>query len=223
MRYLLGSRFWGLNTESSDKDYVEYLFPTKTDLFNGIMVSEQFKDKNGNDVNRKDVRKLLYELRRGAVKSFEVLYSTPVTFNDERFKKLYEFLNENKDLLLEELRVELEKAVVGEMKNRFNEFKNKKNMKAYVNFMKLAYVLDLLLKNRNPFKELPNHKALFDGYRELRSLSYDEFLKLYPNAFKEAEELYNRYYGYEFCLALEEKPQFNNLTKFVEYLVFQDL
>lgn len=223
MRYLLGSRFWGLNNENSDKDYVEYLFPTKSDLFNGKMVSEQFKDEDGNDVNRKDVRKLLYELRRGAVKSFEALYSTPVDFENEKSKRLYEFLNENKDLLLEELRVELEKAVVGEMKNRFNEFKNKKNMKAYVNFMKLAYVLDLLLKNRNPFKELPNHKALFDGYRELRSLSYDKFLELYPSAFEEAQELYNSYYNYDFYLPLEDKPQFNKLVKLVENLVFQDL
>lgn len=222
MKYLLGSRFWGLNTENSDKDYLEYVLPTKSDLFNGLMVSEQFKDEEGNDVNKKDVRKLLTELKKGAVKCFEALYSTPINLNDD-LAVLYKFLDTNKDELLNEFRVELEKAVVGEMKNRFNEFKRKKDMKAYVNFMKLVYVLRLLLDNRNPFKELPSHKELFEGYRCLRLVSYDEFVVSNPLTVKEAENLYNSYLNYDFGLVKEEKPYFEELTQVVENLVFESL
>ncbi len=33
MKYLLGSHFWGMDTEESDKDYLEFVLPTKEEMF----------------------------------------------------------------------------------------------------------------------------------------------------------------------------------------------
>ena len=50
MKYLLGSKFWKMNIDSSDNDYLQFVFPTKEDLFKGKFKSECCKINN-DDIN----------------------------------------------------------------------------------------------------------------------------------------------------------------------------
>lgn len=161
MKFLLGSNFWKLNTKDSDNDYMEFVFPTKEDLFKGNFTSKQFKDNNGDDVNLKDVRMLLKELKKGSVKAFECLYSTEVEFStDLRFLRLWDFLRDNRDNLFEELTGQFKKACFGELCNRLNRFKSDlSNTKELAHCFKLNY----LLSNDNAYKSWFENKAYETG------------------------------------------------------------
>lgn len=45
MTYLIGSSFYNLNTPTSDKDYMQFAFPTREYLFKGNLTSKQTKNK----------------------------------------------------------------------------------------------------------------------------------------------------------------------------------
>ena len=76
MKYLLGSKFWKMNIDSSDNDYLQFVFPTKEDLFKGKFKSECCKINN-DDINIKDIRLLLKELEKSILNIFNLLQNSP--------------------------------------------------------------------------------------------------------------------------------------------------
>lgn len=156
MKFLMGSHYWNLNTETSDKDYIEYLVPTKVDLYRGNFMSKQGKDNDGNDVNTKDIRLLIKELKKGSLISFQVLYSLKIQeyrkIKDIKLQNFFMELYFNRDELLEELKPKLLRSCYGELLGRYKKVEAERNTKELVNCVKLIFIINQLLSNKNPFK-----------------------------------------------------------------------
>ncbi|MGL5577380.1 MAG: hypothetical protein ACRDCW_17720, partial [Sarcina sp.] len=123
MKFLMGSHYWHLNIETSDNDYIEYITPTKGDLYYGNFTSSQSKDKNGDDVNTKDIRLIFKELKKGSLLSFQVLYSSEIEDNIEKeeneiLKLIFTQLLRQRDNILEEVKEILIKSSTGELIGR---------------------------------------------------------------------------------------------------------
>ena len=174
MRYLIGSKFYNLNTPTSDKDYIQFVFPTKDDLFKANFTSKQTKNENGDDVVVKDIRLLLKGLKKGSLQIFEVLYSEPIEdINKSNFFWLYGYFKLYRNRLFEEQKGELLKAIQGELTNRYKKFQSENTVKGYVNCCKLVYLFYAIhFNSENPFELIMNQdnetKYLFEQYKKLR-------------------------------------------------------
>lgn len=159
MKYLLGSHFWGMNTEESDKDYLEFVLPTKEDMFWGKFISTQTKDEEGNDINVKDIRLLLKELKKGSLRMFEMMYAPLVDDdNDLRLQSIISYLCRYRDNLFEELRVEFMRAIVGESKGRINSLEKNFTGKELAHLQKLYWLLYTAYNYKNPFHIVTSNK-----------------------------------------------------------------
>lgn len=182
MKYLLGSKFWKIDIENSDNDYLQFVFPTKEDLFKGNIKSEHFKDNHNDDVNIKDVRLLLKELKKGSIKIFECLYNNKCDLSsDLRFIELHDFLRDNRDKLFNEVNYQFKKACYGELCNRLKMFKSDfSNTKALAN----CYKLHFLLTHEEPFKQWFKCESYKEAIK-LRCLHNDKDKQQLLNYFEE--------------------------------------
>lgn len=159
---LMGSHYWNTNNKNSDEDYIDYITPTKEDLYNQNLLSKSVigEDK---DINYKDIRMLTKELAKGSLISFQVLYSNG-SIEDDTANKCLSYARENKDDLFKELKPYLQKSILGELKgtasNIFkernkleNQIDKKKLNKNMANATKLYFLLEILKEDTNPFIE----------------------------------------------------------------------
>lgn len=196
MKYLLGSHFWGMNVEGSDKDYLQFVLPSKQDLFNGKFVSKQSADDAGNDINIKDVRLILKELGKGSVRIFEMLYSEPIQCDDAMYsegdnKKLQcilEYAHAHRDELFNELRVEFMRAVTGECKSRIKQLAKNFDGKQLAHFQKLYWLLYSTYHFQNPFKFI-NTKLNQDDLKSIRLNPTQEKYQQLKTLFEQIERL----------------------------------
>lgn len=196
MKYLLGSHFWGMNVEGSDKDYLQFVLPSKQDLFNGVFTSKQAEDDAGNDINIKDVRLILKELRKGSLRIFEMLYSEPIQcdnamYSEEDNKKLQcilEYAHEYRNELFNELRIEFMRAVVGESKSRIKQLEKTFDGKQLAHFQKLYWLLYSTYYYQNPFKFI-NTKLNQNYLKSIRLNPTQEKCKQLKELFEQIERL----------------------------------
>ena len=154
MRFLLGSCYWKMNTEDSDKDYRDYIFPSNDRLFNAEIVSiQRLETIDGEkcDIELKDVRLILKELKKGSLKTFEVFYNRPLDELDVREKELWDFIEDNRDKLFEEVKYEFMCSVLGEGISRLDKLDNKLDGKQIAHLQKLLWLLTLSYNCGNPF------------------------------------------------------------------------
>ncbi|MGL4761050.1 MAG: hypothetical protein ACRCWG_06265 [Sarcina sp.] len=191
MKFLMGSHYWNLNIEGSDNDYLEYIVPTKEDLYYGNFTSVQSKDENGDDVNVKDIRLLFKELRKGSLISFQVLYSKELKENiDKEDNKIlayiFEELEKYRDEVLEEVKPKLIKSCYGELTGRVKKFEKLKETKELANIVKLNFIIKTLLENENPFRKWFEDIDRINLLREVRILESEEVKEKYSSAYEEA-------------------------------------
>lgn len=215
MRFLLGSHFWYMNIESSDKDYVEYVYPSKEDLFNCKMISKQIKDKQYNDIVIKDIRMLLKEIKKGSLRAFEVLYSNPIDELNNKDKIIYGYLYLNRDLLLEELRVELMKNVIGEGRGRIKILNKNITGKELAHLQKLYWIMDFIYNKQNPFKIVLEEKYT----KRLRDIRKDPKEQLF---FDLKKKIY-KYENIKLGESLKDKPKLNELENLIKNIIFNYL
>lgn len=206
MKYLLGSHFWGMNIEDSDKDYLEFVLPTKEDLFWGKFKSTCTKDENGNDVNIKDIRLILKELKKGSLRMFEMMYAPVVDYHEENnliLKTIEKYLQSNRDKLFEELRIEFMRAVIGESKGRINSLEKNFTGKELAHLQKLYWLLYLTHKYKNPF-----HIMLSDTNKQtLKKIRLNSDKTL----FETLKEEFKFGYYIDFGKPIDDKPVLNEL------------
>ena len=193
LTYITGSRFYGLETEKSDKDYYHLVIPTKEMLLSGQMASCSFKDETNNDHVEKDIRAFIKELKKGSLRAVEVLYSIPI---NEPSNDLESFLNDIfirlRDDILNEIRLPLMKAISGEIVNRGKRLlnylsnDNEYNRKEYVHILKLNNLFNYLICGDNPFIPSFNNLMFYAYLKEIRETEN------YVIDFRELEELINK-------------------------------
>ena len=98
MSALVGSYNYNLNTETSDKDYKVFVFPTFDDFY---YKKEIAKSKTSNDLDYEvhDIRKLSQLWWKANINFIEVLFSQDVTYHIDKHNGLVEFIEQNKDEL----------------------------------------------------------------------------------------------------------------------------
>lgn len=89
---LVGSHNYGLNTETSDKDYKVFTLPTFDDLYCGNFVSESHTSDT-EDYTTHDVRKMPHLLKKSNLNFLEVMYSVEQSGDLE----LVEFFEKHRD------------------------------------------------------------------------------------------------------------------------------
>ena len=216
MRFLLGSNFWKMNVENSDKDYRDYVFPSRDDLFNAKVISVQRKmniDGVECDVELKDIRLILKELRKGSLKIFEVFYSKPLDELSIRERPIWEFIENNKDELFQEVKYEFMKSVLGEGVNRLTKLKNEFEGKQLAHAQKLLWLLTLSHNCDNPF-DIILGKTFTDKLLETRLNPTKKLMRDIENGFISYKNIdFKRHYR-------EDKPKVDELEKLIKDMVF---
>lgn len=206
MKYLLGSYFWGMDTENSDKDYLEFVLPTQEEMFWGKFKSTCTKDENGNDTNIKDIRLMLKELKKGSLRMFEMMYAPVADYHEQNnliLETIEKYLQSNRDKLFEELRIEFMRAVIGESKGRINSLEKNFNGKELAHLQKLYWLVYITHKYKNPF-----HIMLSDTNKQTLKK-----IRLMPEKelFGTLKEDFKNYYYKDFGEPSTDKPTLNEL------------
>ena len=94
MSALVGSHNYNLNTETSDKDYKVFVFPTFDDLYNKKEIAKS-KVSNDLDYEVHDIRKLSQLWWKANINFIEVLFSRDVMYYIDRDNDLVQFIEQN--------------------------------------------------------------------------------------------------------------------------------
>ena len=228
MTCIIGSKFYNLNTPSSDKDYIQFIFPTREDLFKGDFTSKQIKNENGDDVVVKDIRLLLKGLKKGSLQMFEALYSQPIEdINKSNFFWLYGYFKLYRNRLFEEQKGELLKAIQGELTNRYKHFQTENTVKGYVNCCKLIWLFLNIKRGLNPFELIMNQDtdttSWFEYYKDIR-INCNSY-KDVDDYIDRKESLDNHYNDIKSCIIKinEYKPSLEHIEGRIFSEVFREI
>ena len=89
MKVLYGSQNFGFNTPSSDRDFMEIVFPTWDDVLKNRMISTTTKNDDGSLTKVVDIRVFLKNLIKGGFSDIQTLYA--VEYIDDCDKSLEDF------------------------------------------------------------------------------------------------------------------------------------
>jgi hypothetical protein len=223
--YLTGSHYYHINTELSDKDYIQFVLPTDHDLFYGKFTSKSIKDVEDNDINIKDIRMLLKELKKGSLRMFEILYSKPIEQIDYTnvFNSLLKSLNQMRDDIFQEQKGELLKAIQGELTGRYKKFKAERSIKEYVHCSKLIWLFNGIYQGYNPFKLIEDLDYLATDYLDylkqirINCVSFKD-LNNYQEKYLYLEKIYNQCKNTTIEV-VTEKPKLKYLEELIKALV----
>ena len=98
MSALVGSHNYNLNTETSDKDYKVFVFPTFDDLYNKKEIAKS-KVSNDLDYEVHDIRKLSQLWWKANINFIEVLFSQDIRYHIDENNNLVQFIEQNKNEL----------------------------------------------------------------------------------------------------------------------------
>ena len=98
MSALVGSHNYNLNTETSDKDYKVFVFPTFDDLYYKKEIAKS-KTSDYLDYEVHDVRKLSQLWWKANINFIEVLSSQDIMYHIDRNNDLIQFIEQNKNEL----------------------------------------------------------------------------------------------------------------------------
>lgn len=95
MRLLYGSQNFGYNTPQSDKDWLEFVYPTWEDIISNNMISKEKKNEDGSVTKVKDIRLIIKMVEKANFNDLQFLYSQE-TYNCEDLRWFYD----NRNLLI---------------------------------------------------------------------------------------------------------------------------
>ena len=95
MKVLYGSQNFGYAVKGSDKDYMQFVYPTWEDILKNNVISKEVKNGDGSVTKVKDIRLIPKMIEKGNFNDLQFLYSKEVT-NDDEFRWLFE----NRDRLV---------------------------------------------------------------------------------------------------------------------------
>jgi predicted nucleotidyltransferase len=98
MSALVGSHNYNLNTETSDKDYKVFVFPTFDDLYYKKEIAKS-KTSDYLDYEVHDIRKLSQLWWKANINFIEVLFSQDIRYHIDENNNLVQFIKQNKNEL----------------------------------------------------------------------------------------------------------------------------
>lgn len=121
MKFLIGSQNFGLDNPDSDKDYMEFVYPTMSDLCKQIPTTKEIKNEDGNIIKKIDIRSLPSLFYKSNLDTLQLLYSKEVYDGGE----LGEYFRLREDKLSTINVPRLYMSVMGSAYNRFKTGRRK--------------------------------------------------------------------------------------------------
>lgn len=75
MRLLYGSQNFGYDTPQSDKDWLEFVYPTWQDIVSNNMINKEKKNEDGSVTKVKDIRLIIKMIEKANFNDLQILYS----------------------------------------------------------------------------------------------------------------------------------------------------
>lgn len=75
MKLLYGSQNFGYDTPQSDKDWLEFVYPTWKDIVSNNMVNKEKKNEDGSITKVKDIRLIIKMIEKANFNDLQILYS----------------------------------------------------------------------------------------------------------------------------------------------------
>lgn len=95
MRLLYGSQNFGYDTKDSDKDWLEFVYPTWDDIISNRMISKEYKTMDGTVTKVKDIRLIIKMIEKANFNDLQFLYAQEMS-DCEDLRWFYD----NKNLLV---------------------------------------------------------------------------------------------------------------------------
>ena len=95
MKLLYGSQNFGYDTPNSDKDWLEFVYPTWKDIVSNNMVNKEKKNEDGSVTKVKDIRLIIKMIEKANFNDLQILYSQE-TYECEDLRWFYD----NRNLLV---------------------------------------------------------------------------------------------------------------------------
>lgn len=95
MKLLYGSQNFGYNTPQSDKDWLEFVYPTWNDIISNNVISKEKPNEDGSITKVKDVRLIIKMIEKANFNDLQFLYSQE-TYECEDLRWFYD----NRNLLV---------------------------------------------------------------------------------------------------------------------------
>lgn len=207
IKTLVGSRFWCINKEDSDYDYMVIQLPTKDDLYNNNWIRGKSYEEN-KDISYIDARDFLIKLGEGKISYFESLFSLEAICEGNSAEMFYLILKEYRHEIFLSVRTKIIRNTYYELKNRLKEMYDpnsdlEKYRKTVSHILKLIRIFKFCECGGNPFyKEKDSKFIMTDSIKELVEVRNgyvkveldqimnraDKILSKYENSYKEEFE-----------------------------------
>lgn len=194
---IFGSHNYNLNTPESDIDIVEFLIPTIDNLYDGVKL-HGMKTSEEMDVRTIDIRHVSNIVRRPCINDLEYFCSVKPEFTSRKTKELYEYINSNIELIVENCREGISLSCIGYMADKLkdavksSESRAKSiemymyDVKSLYAFFRNDYILEQLITGKREFKDI-----IFIKDEALRSFLIEiktgKMADMYDNLFASAE------------------------------------
>lgn len=117
MKFLIGSQNFGLDTPESDKDYVEFVYPSISDLCKPIPSVKESKQENGSIIKQIDIRSIPSLFYKSNLDTLQLLYSKEVIDGGEIESLFKTYENEMSTINIPRFY----KSIMGSAFNRFKK------------------------------------------------------------------------------------------------------
>ena len=195
LKILVGSHNYGLNTDTSDKDYKIFISPTFEDLYYNKKLSKVEKTET-EDIEYKDIRTLPDLLKDSHPNSLELLFSKEIE-SPNSYAELYEKLKSMRDDIVKANINNLISSTTGNIRSLLKSIpilkdnrtaKHTKLLKTALRLDNMLFLLgqnkfnnfEQILKNGITLEQINNKAEHFLNYRP----SYIDFKTRYTNYYE---------------------------------------
>lgn len=190
MKFLRGSQNFGLSERGSDKDYIQFYYPSARGVLKKPLVTQRYKNvpvrlEVLGETKYEDIRNLPKLLFKGSFDSLQIMYAKEVEGGEE----LVKYLRENAEDIVRMNLYGLYKSAMNEAFSRKKEGTGKSVARAIFILTTLKAYAEQGFKD---FQKLVEHGEEAK-YRRIRQAMTEADMQLVEDLYKECEKLKDSY------------------------------
>lgn len=193
MRYLVNGIWSSMpHTYKTKAKYIEFVLPSKENLFKGKLSRSVERDQELNDIYRLDIRLIINLLHKGDLRILDVMYGKLINEDTSpELKELHKYIQANREEILKDTRVFFLKNIIGQAKKLIKKLDKNINGEELADLQKLYWIYYMICRNEsiNYILTEINKNILFEIYN-----SNVPNMELYLNLKNKFEMNYNNNY-----------------------------